>query len=74
MSLIMSPVSGGAPDDATHKGRDDGDEVMSDDSISTGAVMLRNSSSRRRSSFFRNSTLSVNVLSSLFFSLKNKCK
>ena len=74
MSAIMSPVCSGAPDDATDKGRDDGDEVMSDDSISTGAVMLRNSSSRRRASFFRNSTLSVNVLSSLFFSLKNKCK
>ena len=73
MSPIMSSVLAAAGD-ATDKGTDDIDEVMSDDSISTGAVMLRNSSSRRKSSFFRNSTLSATVLSSFFFSLKNKCQ
>ena len=73
MSPIMSPVLAAAGD-VTDKGTDDIDEVMSDDSISTGAVMLRNSSSRRKSSFFKNSTLSATVLSSFFFSLKNKCK
>lgn len=72
MSPIMSPVL--ADGDATDKATDDSDEDMSDDSISTGAVMLRNSSSRRKSSFFRNSTLSATVLSSFFFSLKNKCQ
>ena len=47
MSSMMSPVSGVAIDDATDKGTDDGDDVISDESISTGAVMLLNSSSRR---------------------------
>ena len=70
MSSMISPVSGVAIDDATEKGTDDGDDVISDESISTGAVMLLNSSSRRRSSFFRNSDLSANVLSRFFFSLK----
>ena len=70
MSSMMSPVSGVAIDDATEKGTDDGDDVISDESISTGAVMLLNSSSRRWSSSFRNSDLSANVLSRFFFSLK----
>ena len=67
---MISPVSGVAIDDATDKGTDDGDDVISDESISTGAVMLLNSSSRRWSSFFRNSDLSANVVSRFFFSLK----
>ena len=72
MSSMISPVSGVAVAEPTDKGTDDGEHVISEESISTGAVMLRNSSSSRWSSCFRNSTLSANVLSSFFFSLKKR--
>ncbi len=47
MSSMISPVSGAAVAEATDKGTDDGEDVISEESISTGAVMLRNSSSSR---------------------------
>ena len=69
MSSMTAPISVGLAADVTDKGTDDLDDFIKDASISTGAVMLRSSSSRRSSSFLRKSDLSVNDLSSFFCSL-----